>query len=159
VSESDTERSQAHSKIPSVTGGRNGVKACWVDDESERPSERIPLSNRRTAERIDVTWSVDCETEDTFLYASIANISEMGIFVSTREPLQVGTELTLRFAPPGARETFVLNGQVQWINPVRLLSESRNPGMGIRFMNLSAEERERLVDTIRTIAYVRDGSN
>ncbi len=142
-----------------VTGAGNGVKAVYVDDESERPSERIPLSNRRTSERIDVTWSVDCETEDTFLYASIANISEMGIFVSTREPLQVGTELTLRFAPPGAREPFVLNGQVQWINPVRLLSASRNPGMGIRFVNLSLDERERLVDTIRTIAYVRDGSN
>ena len=40
-----------------------------------------------------------------------------------------------------------------------LLSASRNPGMGIRFVNLSLEERERLVDTIRTIAYVRDGSN
>ena len=47
-----------------------------------------PLVDRRTSERIDVTWSVDCETEDTFLYASIANISEIGIFVSTREPLR-----------------------------------------------------------------------
>ena len=145
-------------QILRVTGAGNGVKAVYVDDESERPSERMPLSNRRTSERIDVTWSVDCETEDTFLYASIANISEMGIFVSTREPLQVGTELTLRFAPPGARDAFVLNGQVQWINPVRLLSASRNPGMGIRFVNLSADDRERLVDTIRTIAYVRDPS-
>lgn len=130
-----------------------------MDDESESPSEQQALSNRRIATRVEVTWSVDCETEDTFLYASIANISEMGIFVSTRDPLQVGTELTLRFAPPGACDPFVLSGQVQWINPVRLLSPSRNPGMGIRFVNLGADDRERLVATIRTIAYVRDGSN
>ena len=41
------------------------------------------------------------ETEDTFLYACITNISAMGIFVRTDTPLPVGTRLTLRFAPPG----------------------------------------------------------
>jgi len=123
------------------------------DDDELSPSER------RGAERIPVTWSVDCETEDTFLYANITNISEMGIFVATREPLEVGTQLTLRFAPPGARAPFVLLGQVQWINPVRMLSENRNPGMGVRFVNLTPDDREQLVDAIRTIAYVRGSTN
>lgn len=108
---------------------------------------------RRVAERVDVTWSVDCETGETFLYASIQNISEMGIFVLTREPLEVGSALTLRFAPPG-HEPFVLSGVVQWVNPVRALSVSPNPGMGVMFTSLTDEERERLVDAIRTIAYV-----
>jgi type IV pilus assembly protein PilZ len=45
---------------------------------------------RRSYERFEVTWSVDCVTEETFLYASIANISEMGIFVRTIEPLAGG---------------------------------------------------------------------
>ena len=67
---------------------------------------------RRVSERIDVTWSVDCEADDTFLYASITNISEMGIFVQTKEPLEVGTMLTLRFAPPG-HQPFILRGLVQ----------------------------------------------
>lgn len=128
-------------------------------DESSGDSEEVPASDRRVAERVDVTWSVDCETEDTFLYASITNISEMGIFVATREPLEVGTELTLRFVPPGAAEPFVLAGQVQWVNPVRMLSENPNPGMGVRFTNLSRDDRERLVDAIRTIAYLRDSNN
>src|ERR1700690_1992503 len=56
--------------------------------------------DRRGGERLDVLWSVDCETEDTFLYAAITNISEMGIFVRTTEPLAVGTSVILRFAPP-----------------------------------------------------------
>ena len=34
-------------------------------------------SNRRESERIDVSWDVDCETEDTFLYASIRNVSAL----------------------------------------------------------------------------------
>ncbi len=115
-------------------------------------------SDRRAADRVDVVWSVDCETEDTFLYASITNISELGIFVSTREPLSVGTRLTLRFAPPGAREPFVLAGVVQWVNAVKVLAENLNPGMGIRFVDLGAGDRERIVDAIRTIAYVREAA-
>jgi uncharacterized protein (TIGR02266 family) len=111
--------------------------------------------DRRAAQRVDVTWSVDCETADTFLYASIQNISELGIFVGTTEPLLVGTELTLRFAPPH-QPSFVLRGVVQWVNPVRMGFDNPNPGMGVRFVNLAFSERERLVEVIKTIAYVRD---
>ena len=111
--------------------------------------------NRRRSNRFEVTWQVDCETEDTFLYAYITNISEMGIFVKTEKPLAVGTELVLRFAPPSTEATFVLRGIVQWINPVRPLGENLNPGMGIRFQSLKPDERERIVEAVRTIAYVR----
>jgi len=130
-----------------------------VSDEQPKPSERPPLSDRRSSDRIDVTWSVDCESKDTFLYASIANISEFGIFVRTQEPLEVGTRLILRFVTPGSEEPFVLTGQVQWVNAVRMLADNLNPGMGIRFVDLTSEARERLIDAVRTIAYVRDNVN
>jgi len=130
-----------------------------VSQREPKPSERPPTSNRRGAERIDVTWSVDCEADATFLYASIANISELGIFVRTNDPLEVGTRLRLTFAPPGVAEPFVLEGQVQWVNQLRMLSDNPNPGMGIRFVNLTEEYRQRLIRTIRTIAYVRDATN
>jgi type IV pilus assembly protein PilZ len=135
-----------------------------VSDEHSRPSEPPvselpPVSERRVYERIDVEWSVDCETEQTFLYASITNISEMGIFVATHEPLEVGTRLTLRFAMPGEQSPFILLGQVQWVNPIRMLSDNPNPGMGIRFVDLSSENRERIISSVRTIAYVRDNTN
>jgi len=135
-----------------------------VNDEHEKPSdppvsELPPVSERRIYERIDVEWSVDCETEETFLYASITNISEMGIFVATHEPLEVGTRLTLRFAMPGEESPFILLGQVQWVNPIRMLSDNPNPGMGIRFVDLSSENRERIISSVRTIAYVRDNTN
>ncbi len=121
-------------------------------EELEEKSE----DDRRAADRVDVVWSVDCETEDTFLYASITNISELGIFVRTQQPLMVGTELTLRFAPPGVAEPFVLTGVVQWVNPLKVLAENLNPGMGVRFVGLTAEHRERIVEAIHTIAYVRE---
>lgn len=114
------------------------------------------LSERRTFDRYEVEWSVDCVAQgDTFLYACITNISEMGIFVRTTEPLQIGSKMRLCFAPPGA-EAFKLEGAVAWVNPWHDNGDNPNPGMGIRFVNLKPEERERLVDVIRTIAYLRE---
>ncbi len=122
----------------------SAVVAASVDD-----------AERRVFDRYEVEWSVDCVATDTFLYASITNISEMGIFVRTTEPLKLNTKLRLTFAPPGA-EGFQLEGCVAWVNCVREDGDNPNPGMGIRFVNLQPDERERLVEVIRTIAYLRD---
>jgi type IV pilus assembly protein PilZ len=112
-------------------------------------------AERRVFDRYDVEWAVDCVATDTFLYASITNISEMGIFVRTTDPLKLNTKLRLTFAPPGA-VSFQLEGCVAWVNCVRENGDNPNPGMGIRFVNLQPDERERLVEVIRTIAYLRD---
>jgi len=127
-----------------ATPARNLAAAASIDD-----------AERRVFDRYDVEWAVDCVATDTFLYASITNISEMGIFVRTTEPLKLNTKLRLTFAPPGA-EGFQLEGSVAWVNCVREDGDNPNPGMGIRFVNLQPEERERLVEVIRTIAYLRD---
>lgn len=100
-------------------------------------------------------WDVDCETEDTFLFASITNISEMGIFVRTNDPLPVGTTMTLRFAPRAPDTPFTMQGRVEWLNRLSAFGDNLNPGMGIKFIDLQREERERLVSAIRTIAYLR----
>jgi type IV pilus assembly protein PilZ len=126
------------------------------ENERERDEELPPSSDidRRSADRFDVVWCVDCETEDTFLYAAITNISALGIFVRTEEPLRIGTRLRLRFAPSASRALppLVVEGRVQWINPAR--PGCPNPGMGIRFVGLTLDIRERLVEIIRTIAYL-----
>ena len=38
---------------------------------------------------------------------------------------------------------------------VHMFGENLNPGMGVRFVDLKPEQRERLVATIHTIAYLR----
>jgi type IV pilus assembly protein PilZ len=125
--------------------------AAALDHPDPVPSR----DERRSYDRFDVEWSVDCVAEDTFLYASITNISAMGIFVKTTDPLAIGTRLVLSFAPPGY-EPFKLEGEVAWINPLRPNGDNPNPGIGVRFVNLLPDDRERLVEVIRTIAYVRE---
>lgn len=126
-----------------------------AEGRSDAGAALATVTDRRHFDRYDVSWAVDCVASDTFLYASIANISEMGIFVRTVEPLRVGTLLRLGFAAPG-EEAFELEGCVAWVNRVREGGDNPNPGMGVRFVELTAEARERIVSVIRTIAYVRD---
>jgi type IV pilus assembly protein PilZ len=128
------------------------------DELAERKAGEVTdvaADDRRTFDRYEVEWAVDCVASDTFLFASITNISEMGIFVRTTDPLKIGAKLRLSFAPPGA-EPFKLEGIVAWINPLRDDGDNPNPGMGLKFVNLQPEQRERLVEVIRTIAYLRD---
>lgn len=132
------------------------------NSERAKPPEGLSTveesSERRVFDRYDVEWAVDCVASDTFLYAAITNISEMGIFVRTTEPLKLNTKLRLTFAPPGAPSSaaFELEGCVAWVNCVRENGDNPNPGMGIRFVDLQPDERERLVEVIRTIAYLRE---
>jgi type IV pilus assembly protein PilZ len=137
----------------SLLGARRSMSS--KDDRATAEAIEDSVSDRRTFDRVDVEWAVDCVASDTFLFASITNISAMGIFVRTTEPLKPGTRLLLNFAPPGS-ESFKLEGTVAWVNPLRPDGDNPNPGMGIRFINLKPEERERLVEVIRTIAYLRD---
>src|SRR5689334_16545167 len=99
---------------------------------------------RRQYERFETSISVDYSSGDTFLFSYIQNISEMGIFIRSDNPLPIGTVLELRFAPDG-QTAIELLGQVTWINPYRPFGDNLNPGMGIHFRELSADLRERIV--------------
>jgi len=41
-----------------------------------------------------------------------------------------------------------------WVNPLRPDGENLTPGMGVRFVSLTPEERERVVAIVRTVAYL-----
>lgn len=120
------------------------------------PSNPPGGSERRSAERILTELQVDYRHGETFLFSYITNISEMGIFIYSTDPLPPGTALQLRFAPPDGKDQLELPGEVVWINPYRPDGQNLNPGMGVRFKELRPEQRERLVDLVRTIAYLRE---
>jgi type IV pilus assembly protein PilZ len=113
---------------------------------------------RRQYERFDTSISVDYSSGETFLFSYIQNISEMGIFIRSDNPLPIGTVLELRFAPDG-QNAIELLGEVTWINPYRPFGDNLNPGMGVRFRELEADMRERIVELVRTVAYLRGEGN
>ena len=112
-----------------------------------------PQRERRRHPRYPAHLQVDYRQGDGhFLFAYVENISEMGIFLQTEEPLPVGTELVVRFQQ--GERPLQLRGRVVWINPARRDGTDLNPGMGIQFVELQPEERERLVQIVKTVAYL-----
>jgi type IV pilus assembly protein PilZ len=110
--------------------------------------------NRRQHERYPAAIQVDYWSGETFLFSYIQNISVMGIFIRSDDPLPVGTELKLRFGSDG--DVLEMHGEVVWINPVRPDGDNLNPGMGVRFHDLTPEMRERVVELVKTVAYLGD---
>ena len=108
--------------------------------------------DRRVHARVTVDIEVDYKSADNFLFAYITDISATGIFIRTVAPEPAGTHLNLRFE---ANEAFELEGEVIWVNPYRPgAPDSLHPGMGVRFLALSDDDRRRLIELVRRIAYL-----
>jgi uncharacterized protein (TIGR02266 family) len=116
----------------------------------------LPVSDgeRRRAPRMLVDLEVDYASEENYLFAYITDISATGIFVRTTTPEAPGTQLNLRFSSENAGAIEV-EGEVIWVNPYRPgTPDNLHPGMGIRFLNLDNELRDRLLELIRRFAYL-----
>ena len=127
--------------------------------EEDRRSVEPSGAERREHQRFDTSIAVDYASGDTFLFAYLQNISEMGIFIRTDHPASIGTRLRLRFHADPDEEPLTLDGVVTWINPLRASGDNLNPGMGVRFMELSPDKREQVVSLVRTVAYLNDDAD
>lgn len=128
--------------------GEKRIEIAVVMDEDKDGAER------REHARFEAAIAVDYASGDTFLFAYLQNISTMGIFIRTDHPQDVGTELRLRFQVDDA-EPLTLEGVVTWINAYKESGENLNPGMGVRFSDLTPAKREQVVALVRTVAYLR----
>jgi hypothetical protein len=128
-------------------------------------------AERRRAPRVLVDLEVDYASEENYLFAYITDISATGIFVRTVTPEPPGTHLNLRFPEPGANDVASPNspkarstakrglieceGEVIWVNPYRPgQPDNLHPGMGIRFVGIDDELRDRLLELVRRFAYL-----
>lgn len=137
--------------------GRGSGEATPIH-ESDGPKG----AERRQARRVDVSLDVDYTREDNFLMtrsASITNLSSLGIFICTDKPSPVDTTLTLRFQPPQTQTQtpIEVEGIVAWANK----SDGDGPdadqdGMGIEFVNLDEETRQRLISLVKRIALLAE---
>lgn len=103
--------------------------------------------SRRTEERIMI--NKEFESFEAFIHEYVTNISRSGVFIRSKSPLPVGTEVNLKFTViMDDIETIEGTGQV-----VRV--EDDPPGMGVVFTNLTSYSQE-LIERLLTRTPKRD---
>ncbi len=95
---------------------------------------------RRIDRRLPIRVLVEYESIDDFLIDYTANVSIGGMFIQTRDPLEVGTRFNLRLRIPDRAKPVETVGEVCWV----LTPEDAGPmqpGMGIQFQELEGEDQ------------------
>jgi uncharacterized protein (TIGR02266 family) len=107
-------------------------------------------SEKRKSRRVPFKMKVDCHYEGNFLFEYATDISQHGIFIETREPLKIGSQVMLQFQLPDEKRAIEVQGVVKWVNPSN--GGSKNPGMGVQFANISDLDKETITSLIRRLA-------
>ncbi|MES1205807.1 MAG: TIGR02266 family protein [Pseudomonadota bacterium] len=81
------------------------------------------------------------ESLDQFIERYAVDVSRGGIFIRTREPLAVGTQLKLDFQFQNGTALMSGDGTVVWIREMDPNRTSVPPGMGVRFDKLTPESQ------------------
>ncbi len=101
---------------------------------------------RRKYERYPITLKICYINLDTFFYDYAVNISHGGVYIRTSRPLDIGSEVKLKFAIPGTKREIETEGKVVRSIP----GDPENmepPGMGIEFDILEKSD----IDLINTL--------
>ena len=87
------------------------------------------MDNGRQFERVTINKEFD--SFDQFIQEYVTNISRSGVFIKTREPLPIGTEVNLRFT--------VIMDDIETIEGVGKVVRVQHdpPGMGVVFTRIS----------------------
>jgi uncharacterized protein (TIGR02266 family) len=92
----------------------------------------MPLLER--APRVGMVLEVRYRNAGQFLVSYCTNLSRGGLFVSTREPEPIGTELVLSLRVPGRALPVTLRARVRWNRPE---DTAEGPaGMGLSFADV-----------------------
>lgn len=103
---------------------------------------------KRKSERHRVRFHLVYDDGSSFNAGTVHDVSEGGLFLETALPLSVGTEVTL--TPVGEGQSlFEVRARVMRTvsyDPARMQDDAA--GMGLQFLDLSSEERARVVRLI-----------
>jgi type IV pilus assembly protein PilZ len=108
-------------------------------------------SETRQEQRYPVNLRVDYSTRDAFIANRITNLSKGGLFIPTEKPLPVHAELDLVLTLPERAEHIQARGRVIWNYDIRKGTSRVIPGMGIKFVDMSPDDKQKLADYIETL--------
>lgn len=124
--------------------------------EPESPAESSDGSDgseRRQELRLPIELKVEYKKLNTFFADYTKNICKGGTFIRTKKPLDVGTQFVFKLVVPKLKEPLSIRGQVRWVKregepSPEGVPEEHEPGMGIRFIYDSPDQRTMVESTV-----------
>lgn len=107
-------------------------------------SDTTDDDERRGGDRKSYDVAVYVRTDDDEIFGLCGDISDGGLFVTTREKLVTGTLVEVEILLPDSNEDFVVEAEVRWTRDEWDEASKVVPGFGVRFLELTDEARERL---------------
>jgi len=101
--------------------------------------DQIPPKEGRSAVNLRIKFR--SESLEQFIERYAVDVSRGGIFIRTREPLAVGTQLKLDFQYQSGGALMAGEGTVVWIREPDPARPNIPPGMGVRFDRLTPESQ------------------
>jgi uncharacterized protein (TIGR02266 family) len=118
---------------------------------------RKPPASReaRTEPRVTLAFRVKFKTPEGQQFESRAGgIGGGGLFIESQSPLPVGTKLSLEFSlPERGNEWLAAKGVVAWVCP-KADQYTFSPGMGVRFTDIAADIRNRVLELVKSLQEV-----
>ncbi|MDX2013570.1 MAG: PilZ domain-containing protein [Myxococcaceae bacterium] len=100
---------------------------------------------RRRKVRVNVSVPIEVRDERGFSFHSTRDLSASGCFFDRAIPHAVGARVALSFALPGEGRTIRCEGEV--VN----VPDRKGYGMGLRFLNLSPADEQRIEAFARSL--------
>jgi uncharacterized protein (TIGR02266 family) len=104
------------------------------------------MSEKRKSERVKKWIKSEVHSDEHVSFSSSVDLSRGGIFISTPEPLNNGSEVNLSIHIPGHGELEV-KGVVKWIRSEE--TSSNKAGMGIEFVGMSSDFKKKLDELMK----------
>lgn len=132
------------------------------------PHRDLPASedepDRRHTPRASLSLRVEYTKLNAFFADYTQNISTGGTFIRSEDPLPKGTVFMFRLIVPRLPTPISLQGEVVWVKERGQpsppgLPPDQEPGMGIRFLYDSPEQRAAITETVEQLMIESLGSH
>jgi len=135
-------------------------ESLTVEDPEGKPVVRIMLEDfldrlgttahgfNRQYPRLEMGVHVKYLDPDGHVCEGVASaIGGGGLFIEKFNPLPKGTETRLEFSLPASKKIITVQAQVVWTRKT-FIEKFLYPGMGIKFVEISGEDRAELMDFV-----------
>lgn len=115
----------------------------------EKGDQRYENERRRQI-RLSKVFKASYLTPKDFAESYIHGLSLGGVFVETNDPLDPGEQFILKVSLPDQEDELEVRCEVIWSREEEqgTPTEKLPPGMGVKFLNLSKENIERLINIL-----------